>query len=405
MEDYGTNLCYVAEKSEEIDYFDQLPDPIIVMIFDKVYDARSLCRCLAVSKRFNSLVSEVGSVCISMNCSNSKKPIDDLSKSRSGSKNFFKNFVCKFLTKPLNFLQQNNKKLFNSSSSNNFGSGIDIFKWVNEILKNFNDVESVFLELPCHGGEIGVNKNTPLLKWEASFGEVMDGCVILGANSVSQSKNGSNRRSGMSFRSCNEGSHENGEGDEDEDDDYMFSDEELRLRIIWIISCLIASSGRHNLMKKMVGQCPKLSNVVISDAGRQGKLHMNGAQIQELRSSMIISANHINKVDLSPSAGPEPAEVGPGPAAVGSEGLPASQVGYVGNLVMKMWYVKELELPKSGQVMKGATLVVIKPENRVERSKVSMWGGFEGDKVFEEASKELLKRKEKRVYRLEVNSF
>ncbi|KAL9233573.1 hypothetical protein vseg_008553 [Gypsophila vaccaria] len=395
MEDLCAKSC--EKEEEEVDYFEELPDPIVAMILDKVQDARALCRCLAVSKRFASLVSEVGSVCITMNVG---KPVGvgDGPKLRGGSKG---NIIGRVLRKPLNFIHQimNNvsgskKRVNNSSTSTNanFGSGVDVFKWVSEVLRNFGGLETVSLELPCNGGEIGMSKSIPLLKWEASFGEVLEGCVIIGANSVLQGKN---RRSGSMFGSCNEGG---GDSDEDEDeddeeeddDDEVFSDEELRLRIIWIISCLIASSGRHNLMRKMVGQCPKLRNAVISDAGGQGKLHMNGAQIQELRN------NHINN-EQPPAA----AEAGAGSTTT------TTQVGYVGNLVMKLWYVKELELPTSGQVMKGATLVVIKPENgkAVDRNRGSMWGGFEGDKVFGEASKELLKRKEKRVYRLEVNSF
>jgi len=211
----------------------------------------------------------------------------------------------------------------------------------------------------------------------------------------------SSKKNGKKTGSCNEGSVEN-------EEEQSFSDEELRVRIIWIISCLIASSGRHNLMKKMVGQCRKLSNAVISDAGMQGKLHMNEAQIEELRCS-IDSTTDTNLASGASGAGPAPEG-----AESSTTTTASSQMGYVGNLVMKLWYVKELELPVSGRVMKGATLVVIKPENKVngdgaEKGKecdgVSLWGGFEGDNVFEEASKELLKRKEKRVYRLEVNSF
>ncbi|XP_074292426.1 F-box protein At1g30200-like [Silene latifolia] len=384
----------VNEEKQQIDYFDQLPDAILLIILNKIYDARSLCRCLAVSKRFATLIPEIGSVSITMNNNNPKlkKPIEEGSKSRNGSKSFFKNFVSKFLTKPFNFMQQmillNNKKLLNSSSSsNNFGSGVDIFNWVDKVLKNFSEVESINLELPCHGGEIGINKNMPLLKWEAGFGKGMEGCVILGATAILQSKDGASRE-----RNC------------ENDDEPIFSDEELRLRIIWIISCLIASSGRHNLMKKILNQCPKLSNAVVSDAGKQGKLYMNSAQIQELRDSV----DSVDSVSIESTT-----RINQEAAAAAAAETTTSQMGYVGNLVMKLWYVKELELPSNGQVMEGATLVVIKPENKVnggvdkgkECDGASMWGGFEGDSVFEEASKELLKRKEKRVYRLEVNSF
>lgn len=262
------------------------------------------------------------------------------------------------------------------SSLSSKDGGFDILQWIGTALKNFNDIQTLKLELPCYGGEIGVNKTIPLLKWEASFGKELDRCVILGATSIVQ------RREKMVETEDQIG----------EEDEPLFTDEELKLRIIWIISCLIASSARHNLMKKVVNCCPKLSSAVILDAGKQGKLCMDAGQIRELRDSMENST-------LNNPSSPESTAL-----------TSASQMGYVGNLVMKLWYVKELELQSSGKVIKGATMVVIRPDSKEEREresnlKVMMERAFEGDEVFGEAARELLRKKERRVYRLEMNTF
>lgn len=363
------------------DFFDHLPDPILLLIFNKLLDAKSLCRCLLVSKRFATLIPEVDSISLVMNPEKSRKPSGDSSivrtGSRSASKNFFKSFISKFISKPFQFIGQVLGKKHGTQSWSN-DVVIDVFNWVGSALKNFNEIQSLKLELPCHGGgDVGVNKAIPLLKWEAGFGKELERCVILGANSIVEKRE--------KIVKGEDGNDENG------DNEPLFSDDELKMRIIWIISCLIASSARHNLLKKIVSDCPKLENAVISDAGKQGKVSMDVGQIRELRDAFknTTTTNNNNDNPLG------------------------TQSGYVGNLVMKLWYVKELELPSCGLVMKGATMVVIRPDGKLggeeERERegdgLSLRKVFERDEVFEEAAKELLRMKEKKMYRLEMNSF
>uniref|UniRef100_A0A7C9D0U1 F-box domain-containing protein n=1 Tax=Opuntia streptacantha TaxID=393608 RepID=A0A7C9D0U1_OPUST len=389
MADFKNQADQETSPQDGEDYFDLLPDPILLLIFNKLLDAKSLCRCLLVSKRFASLVPQIDSVSIQVN--HALKPSKN---SRTGSKsNFFKGFVSKFVTKPIQFLHQIMGKKVSSSSSKD--AGVEVVQWIGTALKNFNEIQTLKLELPCYGGEIGVNRSIPSLKWEAGFGKDLERCVILGATSIVQMKEKAKAGDGA------HGSDQNGE------DDPLFTDEELKLRIIWIISCLIASSARHNLLKKVVNSCPKLSNAVILDAGKQGKLSMNEGQIRELRDSMKNTSNN-------PSSESEPESRPQTPSSQASTS--GAQMGYVGNLVMKLWYVKELELQSSGQVMKGATMVVIRPDGQVGKEERESGGcgdglsgmmnrAFEGDEVFGEAAKELLRRKEKRVYRLEMNTF
>ena len=79
-------------------------------------------------------------------------------------------------------------------------------------------------------------------------------------------------------------------------------------------------------------------------------------------------------------------------------------------VLVKMWYAPVLELPACGRVMKGATLMVIRP---VERKMVEIesedeglgdyFVGEEEEEVLREAMRELLK--EKKPYLMEMDSL
>lgn len=79
----------------------------------------------------------------------------------------------------------------------------------------------------------------------------------------------------------------------------------------------------------------------------------------------------------------------------------ASKRTLVPALNMRLWYAPTLELP-DGTVLKGATLVAIRPsESKKEVCDVS-WVSSAFDGVYGMAAKMLVKR---RTYCLEMNSF
>lgn len=138
-------------------------------------------------------------------------------------------------------------------------------------------------------------------------------------------------------------------------------------------------------MKQMLLQFPELRSIVISDPKRQGRFSMEEGEIRDLRDSL--------KRDCAAMMSPE--------------------TNVVPDLRMTMWYVPELELPVSGCVMEGATLLVIGPADEEMVSgaeeEVGGDGGFDGDAaekaMFGEAEREILKRKEKSSYVMEMTSF
>lgn len=242
----------------------------------------------------------------------------------------------------------------------------------NQILKNFQGIRGLRLRLPCHGNHKhnpsrnGKNPTT-LLKWRAEFGRELHSCVILGAKSWSEKDR-----------------VESSEEEASSSPSRVMADDKLKLRIVWTISCLIAASARHYLMQETVKGLKMIESVVGSDESDQGRLCMNKEQIEEIRQSS---------------------------KGKGDDETTVESRSRVPALRMKMWYLDRLEVPGSGKVMEGATLVVIKPagggedEAKKGRSDAEMVAdAFEGEgKVMGEAVRKLMVAK--KCYVLEMNSF
>ncbi|XP_027079432.1 F-box protein At5g46170-like [Coffea eugenioides] len=344
----------------EGDLFDRLPDPIVHLIFNKVQDAKTLCLSMSVCKRFYAIVPEVDAIFLSMKKENQQNPIK---KNSNELKKSFKNVVGKVLAKPFKFLSQLLKL---KSGSCHHDDDDYSYHNPNEVLKPFKDVRSLELVLPRSSGEIDSN----LLRWKAEFGSQLQSCLFLGGTEIMKIDESSE------LCSC---------GD---DSLTRIGDEELKLRIVWTISCLIAASTRHNLFQRTLMEHQTLHNLIIRDESNQGTFRMNREQIKEF----------VKCMDHSGSG-----EVVDKETLMERTKLPP--------LRMKMWYVPDLTLPASGFVMKGATLAVIKPikegNKEVERGADWVVNAFDGEgeeeKVFGEAVRKLLKMK--RSYTLEMNSF
>lgn len=166
----------------------------------------------------------------------------------------------------------------------------------------------------------------------------------------------------------------------------VMADDELKLRIVWTISCLIAASARHYLMQETVKGLKMIENVLVSDESDQGRLCMNKEQIEEIRASKGKGDEMVENRSRVPA------------------------------LRMKMWYLDRLELPGSSKVMEGATLVVIRPAagggaeevKKGSRSDADMvadaFGGEEGEgNLIGDAVRKLMVAK--KCYVLEMNSF
>ncbi|KAL3529975.1 hypothetical protein ACH5RR_009297 [Cinchona calisaya] len=342
------------DEVEEEDYFDRLPDPIVLLIFNKVQDAKSLCLSMSVCKRFHSIIPEIDTVHLSICKQNQQNPI---SKKSNEPKKSFKNVVRRFLAKPFKSLFQ-----FLKSRSGSCDHDDEYSCYIpHEVLKPFTDIRSLEIVVPKSGGDI----SSDLLRWKAEFGSQLQSCLFLGATEISKIDETDNSDSSNSSE--------------------RIGDDELKLRIVWTITCLIAASTRHCLFQKTLMGHQTINNLMIRDESNQGTFSMNRKQIEEFKKSMMDSGVLDDNETL-----------------LERTKLPA--------LKMKMWYVPELKLHESRCVMKGATLAVMKSVeegNEVEERRDWVAKAFDGEgeeeKVFGEAVRELLKKK--RSYILEMNSF
>lgn len=361
-----------AEEEEvEEGPFDRLPDAVLLVILNALRDVRFLGRCCAVSRRFRCLAVQAESVLVRVDCvvSSSGTPSATprhhqyLSLGGSGAGEpkyggilgaFARLLFSTFVSRPLSALHQvllPRKVLLAAEISHHSPS---------EVLRSFRGVRSLQIVLPS--GELGVEPGAVLL-WKAAFGRTLESCAILSATSFHPRKHPV--WSDVAVHATD------GNADDEEEDQSFCTNGGLKLRVVWTITSLIAASARHFLLREIVNDHSALQSLEITDADGQGVLYMEKGQLEEFRCSSIEIACSSNRTQV-----------------------PA--------LNMKLWYASRLVL-SSGDVMEGATLVAIRPVDRLIRADGG--DGFEVDAFegpFREAAQNLIKRK---AYLLEMNPF
>ncbi|KAI4385386.1 hypothetical protein MLD38_003420 [Melastoma candidum] len=348
------------------DYLDRLPDELLLAIFSRVRDAADLIRLLSLCRRYRSLVPLVPSVSLSFAAPKPPALSPRQGKGRPSS-SFAKN--------PLGFLYDRVfrgfvRRLVRSKPRSRGCRCLDEEDIIEEVggrLKLFGEARDVRVSLPCEVG--AADSDGTFLKWRASYGSKIRSCVILGAGEVCRMGESLPAKAGS---------------DGEEGPVVPLSDGELKLRVVWIISCLIAASYRHHMMKKVIESCPTIRKIVVGDERGQGKVVMGEEEVSEARKEGTGEGRDEEETERSE----------------------------VPDLTMKLWHVPYLELPRCGRALKGATLVVMTPVADGERDgdeklEVGMEeeeeDGDGGDGVFVEAVREL--RKRNKLYLLEMNSF
>ncbi|PWA85086.1 hypothetical protein CTI12_AA153620 [Artemisia annua] len=327
------------------------------------------CRCYVVSKRFQTLIPQAENVVVRVDCVISDDDVTPNSisgESRVGTFASLFNFVVTGIVKPIQALGShilgNPSRLSSLRSANESEAAVVgvTHHSPTQVLRNFNEIKFLKIELPS--GELGIESDV-LLKWRAEFGSTLSSCVILGASSVE-------KRGESESSSSTEYVSEDGDGSIP---DSFYTDGGLKLRVVWTISSLIAASARHYLLQPIIEEHKTLDKLVLSDLDGQGLLSMNKEQLEELRVKPL-SASSASKRTLVPA------------------------------LNMRLWYAPCLVLP-DGSVLKGATLVAIRPSSDVEGKEEVVDGNLVAsvfDEPYGSAARMLVKR---RTYSLEMNSF
>ncbi|KAI5355533.1 Hypothetical predicted protein [Prunus dulcis] len=325
-----------------MDGFDRLPDSLILQIFDSVSDVKTLIRCRAVSKRFNSLVPQTDSLLLTVD-----RVISSDSDSDSANDDVSHLLVTflKSILKSIHDLVSARPDPTRARSQNSPA----------QILRSFHNVRNLSIELPS--GDLRLEKGT-VLKWRADFGKTLRSCVILG------------------FRSVVAGGETPVPGD---DADFAGG---LKVRVVWTISALIAASARHYLLKEVVREQRGLETLVLRDREGEGVVVMEKEGLRECGREDTCDAEEEEE-------------------EVEEEGWDRGR-SRVPSVRMRMRHVPRMEL-KGGVWVEGATLVVVRPSlsGDVEDGDLAM-GAFGGDVLYGEVVEALLKAKS---YLLEMNSF
>lgn len=217
-----------------MDHFDQLPDALILLIFNSVSDVKTLIRCRSVSKRFNSLVTQTESLSLR---------VDRVISPDSDSDSLFVTFLKVFL-KSLQDLLTNTTSKPRTRPQQTQNSPA-------EILSQFLRIKNLQIELP--GGDLNLDKGVTV-KWRAEFGKSLTSCVIIGFKSGSTAT--------------------------EEDVDIAGG---LKMRVMWTISSLIAASARHFMLKEIVGDHHEMESLLLVDRDGEGTVVMDKEGMRECR--------------------------------------------------------------------------------------------------------------------------
>jgi hypothetical protein len=369
---FAEDLLLAAEGE---DHFDRVPDSLVLIIFNKLADARSLGRCSAVSRRFNALVPLVDDACLRIDrvipADGADGGADALGlagapRPRAVLSHLLKAMLSAVL-KPFAHCDA-------KSGAHGGGKHAQLQQQHHspaQVLKNFSSIRNLRMELPV--SDVGTDDGV-ILKWKAVFGTTLQSCVILGGTKVERAAAGTHTPIAAAATTTTTDS--DGAGDDSGSiPESFYTNGGLKLRVVWTISSLIAAATRHYLLREIVKEHPTLEQVALTDAHGQGTLSMGRDQLKEFRDKPLAAAAAANRTQV-----------------------PACN--------MKLRYAPLLEL-SDGTRIHGATLVVIKPVGETGgigggRKELDDFVADTFDGPFREAVGVLSKR---RTYLLEMNGF
>uniref|UniRef100_A0A0D9V682 F-box domain-containing protein n=1 Tax=Leersia perrieri TaxID=77586 RepID=A0A0D9V682_9ORYZ len=352
-----------GEEEEEMegDQFERLPDEVLLDVFDRIGDVKALGRCALVSRRFHALVPLVGSVFVRVDCVISDDPSPSSAGStaaaaaaaeggggppRRGALAHLARLVLGGIVRPIQALGQilspaaaamtvSRRSAAAATSTTPPPAAGDVSHHSpSEVLRSFKELRRLHIELPT--GELGIEDGV-LLKWKADFGSTLGSCVILGASSVSSKPPPPPATLPPAAADSSVASTDSSREPDELGNipESLYTNGGLKLRVVWTISSLIAASARHYLLQPIIADHSTLESLDLTDADGQGVLTMDKRQLQELRVRPVSASGNSHRT-LMPA------------------------------LSMRLWYAPHIELP-GGQLLKGATLVAIRPSEDVLR--------------------------------------
>ncbi|KAL8196095.1 hypothetical protein R6Q57_025095 [Mikania cordata] len=347
------------EDAPDSSSLNRLPDELILQILSKLVDLKILCACLLVSKRFSSIVLQVDTISfiaplLTASCSD-KNTAGDVD-STGFPKNLFWSLLNGVVFKPIHFLRRMvgpSDKPLPPIISSFYG---DSFRSAVSFLSKFKRVKSLSIELPSSSHR-GID-NTCLFKWKVTFGCRIESFLFLSPNSIYYTNE--------LHVNCNV-----------EEEEYMDpSIDSFKRKVHIAFQCLKDVIVRHRMLLYFMKDLPVLEKVLITDSGKRGMLSLCGEKLAEVR-EWIHSAPDNVKPQLNRIEVP---------------------------VNVSQCYVPVLNMPVSGYVMKGITLVVMQMNDIRDGNDcfTNDEDGFEDNVVaaYSEAMSEILENHKDRMKRL-----
>ncbi|KAG5524452.1 hypothetical protein RHGRI_031196 [Rhododendron griersonianum] len=228
----------------------------------------------------------------------------------------------------------------------------DLFLRLTKLLRIFNGVRSLRIELPCSCYLSSDDHTDDVFKWNTKI------CIGFGIFTFFCSKSVSRIDDEV-------------EAEEEEEEKVDVDDFHIPTEIIGPVLC---ATSMHHLILLLIWQHPKLDSVELTDSKKHGKLSLQGAELVNLRRPMLLDSMPPQKNVKYFIGGP---------------------FGH-----QKVWYVPKLRLPLSGFVMKEVNLVAFIGDGVANgnagsadaEDNASLDGGFEDDVdgIFGEAVSEIV---------------
>ncbi|XP_058199178.1 F-box protein At1g30200-like [Rhododendron vialii] len=323
-------MSYVDGEEEAENQFERLPDDVVVNIFDKLSDIKCLCRCFLVSKRFASLIPLVQTVSIKTNIWHclSISPSESVNPRGIG----FLGRFSKFLINNLVLKPLRYLQTFTLSPSSPLNvSGLLFFAKLTQIRSLNIEIHSDFMD-----------ENDSFFKWGTNFPK-LDSVTVLYASSISKMM----------------------ESEQEDVTDNGITQEEINRRVLFAVARLKDALLWVGILTYVVQFYPMLERVTISDSMNKGvKLCLGGEKLVECRNSFSVIM-YVSMLERAKSW---------------------TQKN------MKVGYVPVLELPLSGYVMKGLTIMNFRmcADDNYQAGKAMVDAFAEEQSVFSEAMVHIL---------------
>lgn len=351
------------ENAADSSPFNRLPDEIILQIFSKLIDLKTLCFCHLVSRRFSSIVLQVDTISFTaplLNPPSSDKTTSGEVDAGGFPKKLFWSLVNGVVFKPIHLLRRvvvPSSRPLPPIISSFYGES---FRSAVSFLSKFRELKCLSIELPSSSHR-GID-NSCLFKWKVKFGNRIESFLFLSPNSICDTNGlyASDRYS-----------------QEDEEEEMELSTDSFKQKVHIAFQCLKDVIVRHRMLLYFIKDLPLLEKVSITDSGKRGSLYLSRGKLAEVK-EWIHSASDTVKPQLNRIEVP---------------------------VNVSQCYVPKLNMPVSGYYMKGVTLVVMQMNNNVEGGNdcfMNSEDGFEDkeEAAYSEAVMEILENHKGRMKRL-----